>query len=118
MSVEEAAKQTGIPIEEIFQYVTERAASVDTLNFQLRLVGQGAIKSALTKLHDLAAGDAREGKDFESTDLEAAKALAKFGIDAIKLAKTGGGDRDSESEVKRDLFDIAAQDPWRLKKIE
>ncbi len=90
-------------------------ALVDTLNFELRLVGQEAIKKALTKLTKLARGDARIGQHFESTDLEAAKALAKFGIDALKLAKTGAAkEKDADGD---DLFD-RAESAWDLKKIE
>ncbi len=115
ISLDEAAVQSGIPMEEVLARVSKNMAEVDSLNFQLRLVGQDALKNALTKLTALAGGLAREGKDFESTDLEAAKALAKFGIDALKLSKSGGARRDDDGE--RDLFDAAA-DPWKLKKIE
>ncbi len=115
MPLENAAVQVGIPIEEVFQYVTDRAGKIDTLNFELRLAGQGALKNALTKLTELATGDVREGLNFESTDLEAAKALAKFGIDALKLAKTGQVAKD-EGKEEKDLFDAA--NPWSLKKIE
>lgn len=123
ISVEDAAAQTGIPVDEVFEYVFNGMKEVDTLNFQLRLIGQGAIKNALTKLSELAAGSERLASEtngpssvsFASVDLEAAKALAKFGIDALKLARAGNAPRDDE--IKKDLFD-PTQDPWKLKKIE
>lgn len=115
--LDEAAAQCGIPIGEVFQYVSSRMAQVDTLNFELRLIGQGAIKNALTKLTELAQDGAREGKDFESTDLEAAKTLAKFGIDALKLARAGLAPPKGDEPEKTDLFDAAAN-PWKLKQVE
>lgn len=114
--MEEAAAQAGIPITEVFDYVNSRMAQVDTLNFELRLAGQGAIKEALKKLMELTQGSAREGQHFESTDLEAAKALAKFGIDALKFARQSLAPRVNDGDVEKDLFDIA--DPWTLRKIE
>lgn len=113
-------------MEEVFTYVSERMADVDTLNFQLRLVGQGALKSALKKLHALAQGQDRlsshssgdTSESFASVDLEAAKALAKFGIDALKMAKSGLPEKDDDSNVRKDLFELAAPDPWKLKKID
>lgn len=57
------------------------------------------------------------GQSLASDDLEAAKALAKFGIDALRLSKSGLTQEDKDSQVKRDLFDIS-HDPWKLKKIE
>lgn len=107
----------GIPHEEVFSYVSERMGLVDTLNFQLRLIGQGAIKNALTKLSQLASEDVREGKNFESTDLMAAKELARLGIEALKLSRSSLGKRD-EDDAQKDLFDLANPDPWKLKKIE
>jgi hypothetical protein len=106
-------------------------AEVDTLNFELRIVGQSAIKKALTKLRKIAGGDQRvssvsvsegggkatKSKTMAADDLEAAKALAKFGIDALKLARTGVP-RDPGAG-KKDLFDDAeTANPWDLRKIE
>lgn len=114
--LEEAAVQLGIPIDEVFTYISGKLSEIDTLDFELRLVGQRAIKNALTKLTSLAKGDAREGKDFESTDLEAAKALAKLGVDALKMARTSKA-KKTGSDGQPDLFD-SSQDQWQLKKIE
>lgn len=110
-------------MEEVFSYVSNRMTEVDRLNFELYMRAHGAIKTALTKLKNLARGGQRisskaaggKSAGFNSDDLEAAKALAKFGIDAMKLARTGGAkDRDPGD---KDLFD-GAPDPWELKKIE
>lgn len=94
-----------------------RAEAIDTLNFQLRLVGQGAIKTAMAKLTQLAKAEARVGKDFESTDLEAAKALVRFGLEAVKAAKLKPGSGDDGEVAPKDLFDQQSG-PWQLKKIE
>lgn len=107
--------QVGIPLEEVFSYVSDKLALGDTLDFELRLAGQGAIKKALTTLRKIAGEGAREGKDFESSDLEAAKALAKFGIDALKIARMAKA-RDPKGSDQNDLFDVA--DPWKLKAME
>ncbi len=116
-TVEEAAEEAGVPLDEVFTYISERMGLVDTLNFQLRLIGQGAIKKALTKLSTLAEGDAREGKDFESTDLMAARELARLGIESLKLSRSGLSKR-GEGDAQKDLFDLADSDPWNLKKVE
>ncbi len=132
ISIEEAARQTGIPIDEVYIYVSNGLKQVDTLNFQLRLIGQGAIRNALTKLTELAAGTQRASETEETVmgdagpertveklradDLDAAKALAKFGIDALKLAQSGKAPRDDD-KTQKDLFDVA-ENPWELKEIE
>jgi hypothetical protein len=130
--LEEAARQAGIPLGEVYQYVEDRSITIDTLNFELRLAGQRAIRKALTKLSKLATGGQRPTETSEtvkgdgyselttekltSDDLEAAKALAKFGIDALKLARSGGAKDDSGGK-QTDLFD-KQPNPWSLKDIE
>jgi hypothetical protein len=128
--LEEAAAECGIPLEEVFQYITDRSAKVDTMNFELRMFAQGAVKNAMAKLSKLAEGEQRvrsqtdfddEGKPVHSKtmgpdDLEAAKTLARFALDALKLARVGGAPRSDSPE---DLFDKSADDnPWALKKVE
>lgn len=95
---------------------------IDRLNFELYMRAHGAIKTALTKLKKLARGDQRVSSEsvgkgmgiaYMSDDLEAAKALAKFGIDAMRLARTVRS--KDQSPGSQDLFD-KAPDPWDLKK--
>ncbi len=74
------------------------------------------MRKALTRLTELAEQGAREGKDFESTDLIAAQALAKLAIESLKLSKTGSL-KDAGDGEQKDLFDLS-QDPWKLKKVE
>lgn len=127
--MEDAAVQCGIPIEEVYQYVTDKMSQVDTLNWELRLKGQEALQHALKKLTKLAQGKQRISSQSESMgpgmnsstgyaadDLEAAKALAKFGIDALKLANIGKAPKEKERDGQPDLFENA--DPWRLKQPE
>lgn len=117
MPIEEAARQTGIPLEEVFTYVTERLGKVDTINWELRRAGQKTLQKSLRKLGKLASGEERVGKHFESTDLLAAQAMARLAIEAIKLSMRGAAPRDGERGGQPDLFD-ATQNPWDLKKIE
>ncbi len=116
MSVDAAARAAGIPVEEIYTYISEKLGTVDTLNWQLRLIGQAGLKNSLTKLTELAKGDARMGK-FESTDLIAATALAKVAMEAIKLSQTGKAPRDDD-KTPPDLFDGKADSPWKLDEVK
>lgn len=117
MPVELAAAQMGVPLDEVFSYISDKLSKVDALDFQLRKMGQAAVRVALENLTKLANEPPRVGKDFESTDLEAAKALAKFGLDALKMSRSGVKGKDSGSDDD-DLFDKAADNPWNLKKVE
>ncbi len=105
-----------MPLDEVLSYVSEKMEEVDTFNLEMRRAGQKALKKALTRLSYLCSGGPREGKDFESTDLMAATALARLSIDTLKLARAGVIKKDASSP---DLFDAAASaNPWNLKKIE
>jgi hypothetical protein len=68
------------------------------------------------KLSKLTEGDARQGKFFESTDLIAARELARIGIEALKMSRVSG--KKSDETVQNDLFDAAQANPWNIKKIE
>lgn len=130
INLETAAEQAGIPLEEVFSYISGKLEEIDTFNFELKLIGKNAIKRGLTKLSKLAADGQRtrgttdyddEGKPVRSVtfgpdDLEAAKALAKLGIDALKLSRAKVAE-DKKGAEQGDLFD-AASDPWKLKKVE
>ena len=113
MSLEDAARQTGIPLEEIYTYVNERLGKFDTLNWQLRLIGQRSLEKSLDKLTKLAAGDIRLGKDLESTDLLAAKELARIAMEAIKLSQRGAAPRETDP-TPGDLFDS----PWKIDQVK
>lgn len=89
------------------------------------------MKNALSKLATLAKGEQRtrgvtdyddEGKPTQSRtfgpdDLEAAKTLAKFALDAFKLAKVSAVAAGDSGD---DLFDKSRKekDPWDLKPVE
>lgn len=128
ISLEDAAIECGIPLNEAVAYISDRMTAVDTLNFELRLIGQNAIKNALTKLTELSQGKQRissisnagdnRGRKIQaltSDDLDAAKALAKFGLDALKFSRSTMPSQDNSQE--KDIFD-STRDPWKLKKIE
>lgn len=121
--LDEAAAQSGLTLDECYDYIKGRSEHLDTLNYELRKAGQKAIEKALDKLTKLSAGEARYammGETCHSVDLEAAKTLAKFGLEALKLsksAKTAG----TTDQGQPDLFDASGASvlgPWVLKKIE
>lgn len=114
--MERAAVEAGIPLDEVLAHISEELAKVDPVNMSLRLMGQKALKNGLTKLTKLASGQERIGKNFESTDLLAARELVRASLVAIKMSQTGNAPRDA-GPSQRDLFDTAAADPWDLEKV-
>jgi hypothetical protein len=123
----------GIPIDEVYAHINNGLDRVSAANWQLHQMAQAALKKSLKKLSKLASGEQRASKSstmemgplgperieetYTSDDLEAAKALAKFAIDALKLARTGAGAKKTDGQP--DLFDEpAAENPWDLKKPE
>lgn len=124
-SIHEAAEQLGIGLDEAVKIATETLEKRDLVSFELKLIAEKSLQVSLKKLMDIAEGDQRissqsvgklESTSYNSDDLEAAKALAKLAIDALKLGfappkvtvKTGKG-----SNVQMDLFDVTG--PWKLK---
>lgn len=105
-------------------------ALLDTLDFQLRLMGQEAVRQALAKLSVLAAGGQRvagrftvdadggekESEKYVSDDLIAARELARFGLNALKLSRGNPG-KEGGGSGEPDLFD-SSTNPWNLKKVE
>lgn len=86
MPFEIAANQSGIPLEEALSRANSRLKNLDDTTYQLRLVGQAALGTAIAQLTKLAQGGERRGQHRRDTDLHAAQTLAKFAIDAIKLS--------------------------------
>lgn len=107
----------GIPLDEVYSYINSGLDRANAANWQLYQMAQESLKKSLKKLGELARGGEREGKHFESTDLEAAKALAKFAIDALKLARAGAAAKP-DGKGQPDLFDSPGANPWDLKKTE
>lgn len=123
--MQEASEQLGIPVEEAIKIATDRLEKRDLVSFELKLVAEKSLQVALEKLITIAQGDQRISSEsngpgtltsYNSDDLDAAKALAKLAIDALKLGfgppkvnvKTGKG-----SSVQLDLWDVYG--PWSLK---
>lgn len=118
--MEQAARESGIPLEEVFAYINSRLATVDTVNFQLRLVSQRALEKSMKAFEDLIEEGVRYGGEgsMESVDLKAAQALAKIAMDGIKTAQKGEAPRNKPGDDPgRDLFDIP-ENPWDLNDIE
>jgi hypothetical protein len=108
-----AANLSGIPLEEAQEYANSRLKNTDETTYQLRLVGQAALGTAIEQLTKLAKGGERRGQHRRDTDLHAAQALAKLAIDSIKLS---GVVVKKEVAVTAavDLFDNPGN--WVLKK--
>lgn len=112
--LDQAAASEGIPINECNDYLNKKAKEFNSLNYELRKAGQEALRQALTKLTELANGDAREGKFFESTDLLAARELARTAIAALRLSKTEPVEKEPKPGEQGE-FDFG---PWDLKAID
>jgi len=117
--LEEAAQNVGIPLSDCIDYIKKKEENYRTLDYELKKAGQEALKNALTKLTELAMGRPRytEGEEkLESTDLLAARELARTAIATIKLSKDSA--TRSKDDGQKDLFDSSGDDPWILKTIE
>lgn len=114
MTIDEAANLSGIPLEEALLYVDKRLAKGEATSYQLRVVGQNALRTAIEQLTAITKSDPRRGQHLHSTDLDAAKALAKLALDAIKLSGTAKAADNAPGGGKRDLWD--APGSWDLRK--
>ncbi len=146
MQLDDAAIACGIPLEEAQLRAQKRLQNGDATNYQMRVAGQAAIAKAVETLTKIADEPPRErleklsraldeaterenGRTHMSerikvslynTDLDAAKALAKIGVDLVKLSGVGP-DRSKEGSgaklsVQLDLWDNPGN--WNLKKPE
>lgn len=118
-TVEKAASEAGIPLEEVFAYINNRLDKVDTINFQLRLISQKALKKSLDALEEIVDEGGRHygvgGGD--ATDLKAAQTLAKIALDSLKISQKGEAPRKPEDKPPSDIFDLRPN-PWVLNEIE
>jgi len=112
--LEEAAAHAGIPLSECYLYIKKKIEEQTTLDFELKRAGQNALKIALTKLTKLANGSVREGVDFESTDLIAARELARTAIAVLRLSKQEPRGKE-KLEAEQGELNFG---PWDLKEIE
>lgn len=116
--LEEAARNAGIPLSECYLYIKEKEKEQKTLDFELKKAGQEALKVALTKLTELAKGRRRVSdvtEKMESTDLIAARELARTALAVLKIST---GKVTKEDSGQKDLFDQPGADPWELKDVE
>jgi hypothetical protein len=115
MSLERAAEAMGIELRDAQEFVSKRLEDNKLDGVFLHLAAQDAIKVGLKTLKQIAKAGVRSGLNTRDADLEAAKALVKFGLDAKKtpgaqLMRDGkGGARVS---VQLDLWDTAGN--WEL----
>lgn len=111
-SLSDAAEQLGIPEEDAIKHASEQIQHVESLGFEMRQVAYGCLKESLAILKAVA----NEGpRNIESSncDVDAAKALARLAMDAIKMSKTIGNDPKAGEGAKKDLWDLLGS--WRLK---
>lgn len=144
MLLDDAASVCGIPLEEAQRYVDKRLQNGDDAKMQMRVIGTTALACAAKRLMEIASEPPRERMErlrrafrevegeaaaldnalnvkvtLYNTDLDAAKALAKLGVDLMKMAgpppapKSGAGGKLS---VQLDLWDNPGN--WNLKKPE
>lgn len=115
MPIEEAARASGIPMQEIVERAKEAMRNGEATAWQLKIIAQRSIQKGMETLESITNEGCRTGNGLYNTDLDAAIALTKLGIETMKLymkypvikenAKTG--------EAIRDLFDM--MNPWKLK---
>lgn len=97
LTFEEAYTQAGIPEDEAKAYLISRISKKEAISGELKMLAEQAIKVGLKGLIKIAeegprvatreSDGAGGGTSYTpiSSDLDAAQALTKFGIDAIKL---------------------------------
>lgn len=112
--LEDAAAEAGIPFGEVIAHAKERMAMGDALPWQLRLVGQRALQTAMDRLETIAGDGPRDAKEDSDTDRHAATALARLGIAALKLAKDIGGARRGRNDPDPSQPDLFDRGPWDL----
>lgn len=127
-TLEQASLETGIPLEEAKAYIEKRRESAkETEDDALLLFSNEALQTALKTLKRAANDQERmssegfgEGRytSYATTDVEAAKALLKAGLDARRMLekKKSSAKLGPMAQGIVDLFD--ATSPWSFKKPE
>lgn len=119
-TLEQAALEAGVTIQEAQSYLAERRVNAPFDDDSLRLVAAEALHHGVAKLIAAAQAGPRTASEkvetgataYESSDIDAAKALVRFALDAKKLIK---GTSVTAKKEQKDLFDIADKGPWKLK---
>lgn len=129
-SLSDAAVCSGVTLEEAVEYAKTRLKHKEGIALELKLVAEGCLQTSLEILTKIAkAGPRTAVTDVDpesgavskseplSTDLDAAKALARLSIDTLKLAvKERIPDAQGEGKKRggiSDLFDIMGL--WQLR---
>lgn len=123
--IEQASVESGIPQEEVLEWIKGNDPLVQKEDYALRLLAHEAIQEGFEVLKKIAAegercddrmqGSGTYGRD---TDLDAAKAMVTMGINLRKILASGARgmsvkrtNPDGSSE-QLDLFDSAG--PWQF----
>lgn len=121
-SLEDAAAAQGIDLTEALKWASERLNQKGALSAELKLMAESSLQIALRKLKEIAQAQPRLGEvDPETgnvlapinTDLDAAKFLAKFSLDALKLTGAAAAPAQKDPAARIDLFDLKGL--WNLK---
>jgi len=122
-SIEDAATEAGIELDAAKEYLAkkrENAASIDDDVLSLTAAeamchGMRTLIAATKDSERMASEGFGEGRytSYTQTDIEAAKTLLKFALDARKLlAGKKKAEQAAKDQGQRDLFD---NDPWEFK---
>lgn len=131
MAFADACEAMGIPLEEAQSWAEKRLLNGDATSYQMRAVGQRALAKAVACLERLVdegprysetTYDEKTGKPSSSrtpisTDLDAAKTLAKLASDSLKasgIAAPPPAGKGARLSVQLDLWDNPGN--WSLKK--
>lgn len=127
----DACDAMGIPLEEAQRWAEKRLLKGDATAYQLRAVGQRALAKALERLEAIVdegprysetlyseTGKPTSSRTPISTDLDAAKTLAKLAMDTLKSSGASAPalpeGRGGKLSVQLDLWDNPGN--WVLKK--
>ena len=129
--LEDAALEAGIPLAEATAWVEKlRADEAGTGDERLLLFSNDAINTGIATLKAAIKEKSRvvAQADFQGSsersqvlDVDAAKALLKFGFDARRMIDKRKHSARVTAAVEQgaaDLFDLAASSPWRFKERE
>lgn len=120
-SLERACEETGVDIEAAKVWLESQRSHRDFDDDTLRIAAAEALHHGISKLTKASSEDRRISSEnlgatqtsWADTDLEAAKVLLKFALDARKLLAVKRGVKERMPDGQPDLFDTA--DPWTFK---
>ena len=120
MPIRQAIISCGIPEAEALEYVLKAMPKPTEISYELKLLAERALEVGVNKLVTIAEEGPRYSGQFETvnnSDLIAAQALAKLGVEVLKMSVAQNPEvkaRTSKATLQLDLWD--SQGAWELKK--